>query len=473
MLTKTFCELIMSDNTNDNKSIDLAKTLINQYTAKLFDRVGRMLGMSHDGKRDLYQIYGYDTSLSGNQGFERMYAYSRRQGIANRLTFGIAKRCWRDGFNILADQDDPDSSVLIDEIKKLNRAGLTKKLEQADILNRIGRFSVLLVGIPDGRDLSEPVGNVRGDGFKSIFFKTYAYDGVEIHAREMDKNSPRYNLPVIYSVQRGQTRDGLEKDVGVTEALFVHWTRIVHLNEQALDSDVEGMGYLEPIFNRILDLDKACGGSAEAYFRNAKGKIAYEIDKDFALDLTNDDVKKAFNTAAEKFTNEYQDHVMGQGSKIKTLDTPHDSPLDTVKVLLWEISGYSGLPIRILTGEGSGQLAGSEDQLAYNQIIADRQRLVCTMWLWRVLEILDTAAMIKLDDFWVVDFPLQTAVTEAQQTDIDNKKSDTLNKIVHAKNLPGGDGLDIDSALSSLGLGDIKYDEINLQEIDNDVDSLG
>lgn len=454
-------------DTSEKTVLNMSKLIENQKTASFLSRIGAMLGISHDGKRSLYDIYGYDQSLGGTHGFRRMYAYSRRQGIANRLTWGFSKSCWRDGFEVFEDKEKPDSNVLVDELLMLQKRGLNKKLEQADILNRIGRFSVLLVGVPDGRKLSEEVGPVKGDGFKSLYFKSFAYDGITINSYEKDEANPRFDLPLTYTVQRGSNRGDNEKDNSSANALIVHWSRIIHLNENALDSEIEGMGALEPIFNRILDLDKACGGSAEAYFRNAKGKIATEIDKDFAQAFNDPDVKKAFNEGVEKFTNEFQDHITAAGGKVKTLPTPHASPLDTVRVLLWEISGYSAFPMRILTGEGAGQLAGSEDQLAMNQIIADRQRLICSPWVWGVLEILEKASMLELDPTWSVIFPQQKAATEIQQAEINNKNADTLKKIVDSKSAVGGDGMDLPSALEALGLGVIKTDEV---DIDNGVD---
>ena len=442
-------------------------------TTSFFNRIGSMLGLSHNDKRDVYDIYGYDESLSGDHGFARMYGYSRRQGIANRLTFGMAKTCWRDGFDVLADPDDDNSTQLVEELKQLQKRGLNKKLEQADILNRIGRFSVLLVGVPDGRELKEPVGPVSGDGLKSIYFKAFAYDGIQIHKQVSDAKDPRFGMPELYQVQQGARRGDNDKDTTGGQSLIVHWTRIAHLNENALDSEIEGMGALEPIFNRILDLDKACGGSAEAYFRNARGKIGYEIDKDFAASLLTDPTAKAaFDEGAEKFTNEWQDHTVAAGAKVKTLDTPHDSPLDTIKCALWEIAGYSAHPIRILTGEGSGQLAGSEDQLAMNQVIADRQRMFCSQITMRVLEILDSAGMIELDDSWTVVFPRQKAATEEKQAETDNKKADTLAKVTQAKSSPGGDAIDLDSALDAVGLSDIKTESINLDDDELELDDV-
>lgn len=434
------------------------------------NRIGSMLGMSHDGKRNLYDIFGYPSELSGTAGFEVMYRYSRREGIANRISWGVAKTSWRDGFEVFESTEKEAEQILGDELTALAKAGLNKKIEQADILNRIGRFAVLYVGVPDGLDPDQPIGTVAGNPdavLDKMFFVPYAYDGITISQQVQDATDPRFGLPEFYQLQR-QSRGDTDKD-NTAGAIKVHWSRIIHLNENALDSDIEGMGALEPIFNRILDLDKTCGGSAEAYFRNAKGKIAYEIDEKFAAGLLTDPkAKAAFQEGAEKYTNEMQDFTVAAGANVKTLPTPHASPLDTVKVSLWAISGYSGIPLRVLTGEGAGQLAGSEDQLAYNQLIKDRQRLVCSFWIVRLFEILQAAGMLKdLPETYDIRFPVQEAATEKQKAENGSKKADTVLKLVQAKTQPGGDGLDLKDAFAACGLEDIKVEEPEIDDLTN------
>ena len=436
-----------------------ANSQISNQVSTLRREVTNLLGVSHDGKRDLNDIYGYPDSVSVD--FQNLYQISRRDGIANRLTFGTARTCWREGFQVV--EGDEEEERLTDEIKAMVKRGLIDKLERADILNRIGSFSVLFVGVPDGLDPKEPVGHVSGDGFKSIYFKPFAYDGIEISGTVQDPLNERFGLPEFYSVQK-QSRGDANKDVSVN-SMVVHWTRIIHMSEGSLDSDIEGMGYLEPIYNRLLDINKTTGGASEAYFRNAKGKIAYEVDKDFASTLTGEG-KAALDEGAKKYTNEFQDHTFAAGSTVKTLVTPHYTPKDTVMVALWEISGYSGYPIRILTGEGSGQLAGSEDQLALNAIISDRQNVVCSSWVVRLFEILAMAGMVKWDDEWSIKFPKQSTTTEMQQAELDNKKADTLLKVSQAKSQIGGDEIDFESALEFLGLGDIETDEVSDIDID-------
>lgn len=432
--------------------------VVNADTHTLRRDMGGPIGVSHNGKRSLNDIYGYPDGI--RVPFQDLYQMARRtSGIANRLTFGTARTCWREGFEVFDSAEEDANQLLVDEIAKLNKKGLVNKIERADILNRIGAFSVLFVGIPDGREPNEPVGRVSGDGFKSIYFKAFAYDGIEISKFVQDPKDERFGLPELYTVQK-QSRGDTNKDIAQS-SMVVHWSRIIHMSEMSLDSDTEGMGYLEPIYNRLLDLNKTMGGSAEAYFRNAKGKIGYEVDPEFSKALSDQSIKDALDDGAKKYTNEYQDHTFAVGSKLKTLPTPHASPKDTVMVGLWEVSGYSGYPIRILTGEGSGQLAGSEDQLALNAIISDRQSTVCSPWVIVLFEMLAKAGMLDWDDNWIVKFPKQSTVTEAQQADVDNKKADTLLKTTQAKSQIGGDEVVLESALEEFGLGDIELDEIN------------
>lgn len=443
---------------------------VNQKFSTLRNRVGGLLGMSHDGKRNIYDIYGYPETLDGDAGFVMMKAQSGREGIANRITHGMAKSCWRDGFEVFESTEDDAEPVLVDEINALQKSKFYQYLERADILNRIGRCSVLFVGVPDGADNpSEPLGKVTGgaDMLDKLYFVPYAYDGITVGSQVSDVSDPRFGLPLTYTLQRRGTTTGKDTEV---KAITAHYSRVILMNENGLESDIEGMGAMEPVFNRILDLDKTCGGSAEAYFRNAKGKIGITVDKEFTAALTDKTTKDALQEGAEKFTNQWQDHLYTVGGQIAGIDTPHASPLDTVRVSLWVISGYTGIPMRILTGEGSGQLAGSEDQLAYNQLVNDRQHGPCLGWVVDLLEMLENAGMLKLPETYDIRFPPQDAATESQQVEIDNKKATTFNTIMQGASTMAGSGAKVTDALAAVGLSDIDYEEVDLEEIDDDLE---
>lgn len=437
-------------------------------TRALFERsINQLNGISHNGKRDIYEIYGYPQSLSGNNGFTSMYQLSRRMGFASRLVNGMPKSCWREGFELFESADDDAEKIFEDEIVALNKAGFNRAIEKADVLNRIGRFSVLFVGVPDGLEPDQPVGSVSPDKIDKIYFKPFAYDGIIIQKQNSDPKSPRFGKPEMYQVQR-MSRGDTDKDIN-QRTLNVHWTRIIHLNENGLDSDVEGMGFLEPVYNRLLDFQKAVGGSAEAYFRNARRVMAAEMDPKFASELFNNPAaKKSFDDATQEFVNEQKDFLTLGGAKIQQLQASHASPLDTAKAILWEVSGYTGWPLRVLTGEGSGQLAGSEDQLAYNALVADRQNIFCSSLLVRLFEILQMAGMVKeLPPTYVPRFPLQTVVSETQEVKNNDLRASSLQKVAAAIQTSGG-SIDAESALEAVGLGDIEIDSFKDLNGDNE-----
>jgi hypothetical protein len=450
----------------------LAEFVTNQ-TSTLRRQVGSFLGLSHNGKRDIYDIYGYPTTLDGGGGYSMMYKYARRQGIANRICFGLPKRCWRDGFEVYESAEDDANPILVEEVNALKKAKIFSKMEAVDILNRIGRMAVLYVGIPDGKGPEEPLEatSLGPDWLDKVYFVAYPYDGIEISSQVQDPTNYRYGLPEKYSLSRGQSVDN-GKDTSF-KSITAHWSRCVHLNENGLTSDIEGMGALESVLNSILDIEKATGGASEAYFRNARQKIGYELDPSFAASFLKDDkMKEAFDEKAKEFTNQQQDHVFSSGSVIKPIQVTHASPLDTVKVALWNISAQTGFPIRILTGEGSGQLAGSEDQLAYNQIVRDRQNVKCSEWADGVLTILANAGMLDLPEGYEIRFPPQESATEKEIAEVGNKKANTLKLVMDSASTPAGDGINVESALNEMGLKEVEYDESAIDELDREIDAL-
>ena len=452
------------NNNKITKILQQQVALINERTLHLRDAISGGLGSSHDGKRNIYDVYGYPQNYTFRLGYNAI----SREGIANRVVQGISASCWRNGFNVMSGVPDDETSEVIfaNEINRLNKKGLFSLFERADILNRVGSFSVLFIGVPDGLELDQPVGRVRGDAFKSIYFRAYAEDGITVHQYEQNGKSERFGMPLLYQLDIKNRGDN-DKEIA-TKSIVVHHTRVIHMAENLLDGNLNGIPPLQPIYNRILDIDKATGGSAEAYFRNSRGKIAFEIDPEFGSSIIDDpDAKKSFDEAGKKFTNNWEDQVTAVGATVKSITTPHADPMNTVKTSLWAISGYTGIPIRVLTGEGGGQLAGTEDRLAYNGLINDRQDHTCSPWIVNLLEILEIAGFITLPDDYYIDYPLDEPLTSIDKAELANKRADTLNKLTTASSSMGGDSINLKSALVFFDLDDIDVDEMEeLPEVD-------
>lgn len=429
------------------------------------------LGFSGSGKRNYYDIYDYPKDLSSDVGFRIMWQLYKRTGIGNRLTSGMAKLCWRQGFELWENDKKDATQIAVDQLNLLRRSKLLQYIERADTLQRIGRYGVLFLGIPDGRQPNEEIGRVAGGEkmLDNLYYRPYAYDSIKISNFELNPISPRYGLPLEYQLTV------INKDAHnatPVKTIVAHWSRIIHLNENGLESDIEGMGYLEPIVNTLYNLEKVCGGSSEAYFRNAKGKIAFEFDKEMANFFNeNEPAKKAFNENAESFTNDFKDQITFSGGSAKTLDTPHYTPKDTIMGNLWIISGYSGYPIRVLTGEGSGQLAGSEDRLAMNNIVQSRQDMFGMQVAIEILERLKKCGMLSLPDYYDVRFPLQEETTEDQKVKNNEIRANTFKTVGETLSGLGG-VVDTLSAFRNFGFDDIDIEAVDELPLTDEDDEL-
>lgn len=389
---------------------------------------GSKFGVSKNGKRNLNEVYGYETDPD----FQDYYDVYRFQDIATAVVEKPARSCWRDRPEIKVD----DKEILEDELNILEKLHAFDNLERADILNRIGSFSVLFVGVPDGRKPDEELGSSSPKGLEDLYFTPYAEDGITISEWETEVTSERFGLPTMYTLQ--VTDRGEKKTTVQTLSRRVHWTRIIHMAEGALDSDVEGLSSLANILNRLVDLNKTIGGAAEAYFRNARGKYAFETNSDFKSAIDPDD-QEAFTAEVESFSNDQKDVMRLSGVSAKVLDTPHADPVGTVKVAMEAISGSKGIPIRILTGVGAGQLAGNEDKASYNEVIRDRQNQKCTGWLLRLLKILSDAKMIKEVPLEaVVEWPVTEALNEKEKAEVRKLNAEALSAASSAISDLGG-----------------------------------
>jgi len=381
------------------------------------------------GMRDINDIFGYSTSRTFLDYF-RAYRFG---DVAKLIIDLPAKSCWRGDIRIV----DKDNKELIeDQMRILKKIKFFQKLERADILNRIGRFSVLYVMVPDGMDPHQPLATSSPDQLERVSFAPYSEDGITITAWDTEPTSQRFGLPTMYNLQ--VISRGEKEQTDVRGAVQVHWTRIIHMAEGALDSDVEGMPTLENLLNRLVDLNKVVGGSAEAYFRNARQKLALESDPKFAVKM-DDETKAALKTEADKFQNNWTDILKLSGLKANMLQVTHADPEGSFNTIIRLLAGAAGIPIRVLLGIGVGQLSGAEDKASYAERITERRESDCEGWLWRGLEILANAKM--LDDVFLegeVDWPEVSASTEAEEADIAVKKAQALALTSNALGPVGG-----------------------------------
>jgi len=424
--------------------------IINALTSTLRRLSGSLgFGVSPDGKRDYNALFGYGTGLC----YSDYYGMYDRSALANAIVEKIAKACWNEIPKLMSG----DVEILETELAMLGKMGFFAAIERADILNRIGNFSILVIQLPDGMDLDKPL--AKAGKLEKLFFQPYNYDGITITKWDDDPASERYMMPEIYQVQTSITGDK-SKDIQF-KAFNVHYSRIIHLAEGKLDSNIEGRSALRAPWNAIIDAEKVRGGSGEAYFRNARQQRSLEADKDARLE-PGSEASASLKENIEAFDNGWESTLRLQNMTAKNMTVEMISPRDTFDIIVETISGQTGIPIRILTGKGGGSTTGTEDRASWNAVIADRRASFCDGVLFQGLDILNDAGMIDLPEDAIIEWQPQIATTEKEDSENKKRKAETFNIIVDALGKPVGDEADITTVLEAVGLGDIEIDESNL-----------
>jgi len=335
------------------------------------EALASLVGQQYHGVRDIDTVLGYTI----NPEVKDFQARYDRRGLASTIVDEPAKTAWRKPPTV-KDGSDGTSEFIKAWVKLRKRLNVYHYMERVDRLSGIGSYGVLLIGSKTG-ELSEPLTAVPGPEdiiFLSPFSETYA----KIKTYEADTKNPRFGQPVMYRIRVGG-------DLISTRALKttdVHYTRVIHVAEGLLENEVFGEPRLKKVFNRLEDLDKIVGSSAEGFWQAAAPNFNITPKKDFDLDPT------AMSDAADelqKVLHGLQRYIASEGIDIETLNGTIASPKDAFDVVMSLISGKTGIPKRILLGSERGDLASSQDQSNWLGRVSERQEQFCEPKILRAL----------------------------------------------------------------------------------------
>ena len=172
-------------------------------------------------------------------------------------------------------------------------------------------------------------------------------------------------MPLIYAIEVA------DADAGSASIVQVHYSRVIHLADETLESDVYGTPRLQPMYNRMQDLETIVGGSAEMFWRGAYPGLSFEADKD--TNMTAQDM--------EDVTDEIKNYMHGmnrflrlQGMKTNQLNPTIASPEAHVKVQLQMVSAVTQIPVRLLTGSERGELSSNQDADNWDDRVDERRQ---------------------------------------------------------------------------------------------------
>lgn len=338
----------------------------NEAMSILRARLASFMGYSHGGNRDLYESFGYSRHVQP----EELYALYLRNDIANRALRAFPAATWRSA-PIVSDgpRQKPGTPLVETPFAKavsefLDNHNILRMLERADRVSGIGRYGVLVMGFADGKPMDKPL--VPGPA-KLRYLTPYSEISCQIAKWDSDIESPRFGMPEIYNLQN-HNLEGMNR--GPNKFIRVHYTRVLHLSEFLDQDEVFGIPRLLPVHNRLKDLEKVVGGSAETFWITANRGLALWADKEAQLD---DDERLRMEQSAKDFQNNLTRTLVGTGMQAQVLGSEDPDPGPNATILLDLIAGALGIPKRILLGTERGELSSAQDENNWAARIDERR----------------------------------------------------------------------------------------------------
>jgi len=319
------------------------------------------LGYSHDGDRDIYEALGYKLDLVQ----EDFYAQYQRQDIANAIINKPISATWRGPVKII-ESDDNEETVLEKAWGELEKElQLKSKFSRLDKLVALGHYAVLFLGFNDAQNSAMFSMPVAPGNRELLYVKPIAEINATIQTLETDTVNPRYGLPLLYKITITQLGNNSSADV------LVHHSRILHVaGEDLLENDLEGAPKLEVVFNRLKDLEKLVGGSAEMFWKGARPGYQGKVDPEYQMTT---ETKADLKAQISEYEHNLRRIMVNEGVDLQALSMQIADPQNHVDVQIQMISAVTGIPKRILTGSERGELASTEDRANWFDLVQSRR----------------------------------------------------------------------------------------------------
>jgi len=334
------------------------KTIVAQMISNAVARADlqRGLGSSFDGDRNYYTSLGYKQALT----FTDYWNKYKREDIASRIVEAPCDDTWKDAPKVTLQEGDKDS------FEKAWDDLVTKKkifdyLKRVDILSGIGRYGVLFFGVKSTNSsnvAAEPVESAE----ELMYFSAYAEERAKINEVEVDPTNENFGLVKSYNLQQKIN----DKDI----SLMLHSSRALHVAEGLLEDEIFGVPRLERVMNRLEDIMKIVGGSAEMFWLGARPGYNFKLDSDITL---TDDQKTEMKDQINEFMDGIRRALRLQGVDAQPLAQQVSDPQGHFDVQIDLISAASKIPKRILLGSERGELASMQDENNWNKLIDSRR----------------------------------------------------------------------------------------------------
>lgn len=351
---------VLGDN---GKEIAELRHKLDQYSTLVRrQRIASLMGATtFEGSRNVDEALGYPKDVT----YEMCYHRFSRQDIARAIIDRPVKATWHGQVGLLESDDDQDTPLeeawkkLIDDVK------VKDCFARADRMTSLGRYGVIMLGLDDVKRKEDSMQPVNPGKRKIEYIKPLGENSAEIITWDTKASSARYGLPVVYKVMVNDPDQG-----GADISLRVHYTRIIHIAQDRMESEVYGEPVLKSVYNRLEDLKKLVGGSAEMFWKGARPGYGGKVDPEYNM---SEKEEEELQKQLDEYEHNLRRFLMLQGVSIEALQSQVTDPTHHVDIQLQMISAVTGIPKRILVGSERGELASTQDSSAWKELIQSRR----------------------------------------------------------------------------------------------------
>lgn len=347
----------------------------------------RLSDSNIDPRRDFPAMCGWPKNIRVRDYFDM----DERNDYANRVNRVYADECWSltpEIYETEKVRNTPFEKGVLrytefdDEGNPVDpETNLIHYWHKLDVSCGIAYYGGLLLGINDGKKLSEPADGVdlktgrmsdnRPDGRELMFLRALDQRYIEVKTRVQDHTSPRNGKPEMYTLRLAN----LSKDSDTHEISKnakghdVHWTRIVHAAD---GGEVIGIPRTRVVFNRLLDTLKILGGGAEMFYQGGFPGLAFTLDPRMLEAGVPDVDEDTLDEQMYLYSNHMQRWLNLIGYEAKSLAPNIADPKGNLEGQLQAIATAIGVPLRIFLGAEQAQLASGQDVRTWNRRIVKR-----------------------------------------------------------------------------------------------------
>ena len=308
----------------------------------------------------MYEALGYPTDLK----FDDYSSRYMRQDIAKAIINRPIQYTWK-GPLILSENIEDEDTPFEKKWKELEKElHLKEQFIRLDKLSCIGQYGILLLGFDDVSDVAgfaKPVNK----GKRNIVYVTPLSEGsAKIKSYNTNPRNNRFGQVEMYdlTIQSPGTQ--------TTSTITVHNSRVLHITGELLEDNVHGVPVLKAVYNRLIDLEKLTGGSAEMFWRGARPGYQGKVDPDATL---TSGVEEELQAQIDEYEHNLRRILVNEGVTFEALASQVSEPTAHVEVQLQMISSVTGIPKRILIGSERGELASSQDETGWLNLIQTRR----------------------------------------------------------------------------------------------------